>query len=569
MPVQARSVQAARTPSAVGTVICILHGWLLEGSGSNLWTRSIVTALARAGETVHLMCQENHPELYDCIAEAFRYDEHGTRQQVFVRESPYPGRCIIHHPWIGETLPVFVWDEYEEYEDVVPMIDLPDSEVEAYIDRNVDVLVGIVRDYGITAIHANHAVPMSIVAQRVRRETGVPYAIMPHGSGIEYAVNKDRWFAGHAASAFVDAERIFVIGSEMRHRVKEVFPHVPDLDDKFVELHLGVDTSQFDLVARHDRPARITRLHESLAGADRGKKRWQSEGMLAGLSASMSVQEMRRLFLESADYDGKLPDEDVEEKLGTIDWMMNPTLLFTGRIISMKGIQTVIAALPVILERVPDLRLIVVGHGPLREPMEALVSALESGDTALARKIIAWGKALEGDPDGDPSTHELVDVSRFLAALETLGELNAYFELGRSRVRSKNVVFTGYLTHSQLRHLFPCCDVGVFPSIVREAGPLVFLEALASGCFPLGTYFGGMKASIDSAATVVPPDTAQLMKIDPDNAVADIAAHLPRALEEGPLYREALAGLARDKYDWTSVATVLKRELGALKPHLT
>ena len=53
-------------------MICILHGWLLEGSGSNLWTRSIVTALARAGETVHLMCQENHPQLYDCIAESYR-----------------------------------------------------------------------------------------------------------------------------------------------------------------------------------------------------------------------------------------------------------------------------------------------------------------------------------------------------------------------------------------------------------------------------------------------------------------------------------------------------------------
>jgi hypothetical protein len=33
-------------------MICILHGWLLEGSGSNLWTRSIVTALARI---VHLV----------------------------------------------------------------------------------------------------------------------------------------------------------------------------------------------------------------------------------------------------------------------------------------------------------------------------------------------------------------------------------------------------------------------------------------------------------------------------------------------------------------------------------
>jgi hypothetical protein len=67
-------------------MICILHGWLLEGSGSNLWTRSIVTALARAGETVHLVCQENHPDLYEAIGEAWRYNASGAREQTLVRD---------------------------------------------------------------------------------------------------------------------------------------------------------------------------------------------------------------------------------------------------------------------------------------------------------------------------------------------------------------------------------------------------------------------------------------------------------------------------------------------------
>ena len=545
-------------------MICILHGWLLEGSGSNLWTRSIVTALARAGETVHLMCQENHPQLYDCIAESYRYDEDCNPHQEFARETPYAGRCIMHHPWIGETLPVFVWDEYEEYENVVPMIELADVELEAYVTRNVEVLRRIVRDYGITAIHANHAVPMSMVAQRVRRETGVPFAIMPHGSGIEYAVKKDRRFAAYAASAFVDAARIFVIGSEMRDRVKTVFPHVPDLAEKFVELHLGVDTSQFDIVAREDRPARIHRLRAELAGAERGKTREQSESMLNQLSTKLDRHEMRQLFIESAAYNGKLPDEAVEAKLASVDWIANPTLLFTGRIISMKGIQTVIAALPLILRRVPDLRLIVVGHGPLREPMEALVHSLETGTRETVMQIVEWGKALEGDPDGDATSHRLSDVSDFLSMLASRNELDGYFEAGR-QVRASNVIFTGYLTHTQLRHLFPCCDVGVFPSIVREAGPLVFLEALASGCFPLGTYFGGMRASIDSAASVVPGDISRLMMIDPGNPVGDIASHVPDAVGVDRSHREALARLARDKYDWTSVGTVLRRELGSLE----
>ena len=169
---------------------------------------------------------------------------------------------------------------------------------------------------------------------------------------------------------------------------------------------------------------------------------------------------------------------------------------------------------------------------------------------------------LEGEGGGE----ELTKVARFLAQLRERGELDAYYAAARAHVRPERVVFTGYLTHRELRHLFPCCDVAVFPSVVKEAGPLVFLEALASGAFPLGTYFGGMKASIDSVAEVLPPEVAQVMKLDPapERTVADIVRHVPVALEAGERYKEALFRVARDRYDWSSVSRTLSDELGAL-----
>jgi hypothetical protein len=97
------------------------------------------------------------------------------------RDVPYAGRCILHQPELGATLPVYVWDEYEEYERAVPMVDLPDAAIEAYIARNVDVVRRVVKDNGITVIQANHVVLMSVVAQRAAGETGVPYVVMPHG----------------------------------------------------------------------------------------------------------------------------------------------------------------------------------------------------------------------------------------------------------------------------------------------------------------------------------------------------------------------------------------------------
>jgi hypothetical protein len=99
--------------------------------------------------------------------------------------------------------------------------------------------------------------------------------------------------------------------------------------------------------------------------------------------------------------------------------------------------------------------------------------------------------------------------------------------------------------------------------VVREAGPLVFLEALSSGCFPLGTYFGGMAASIDAVGEEIAPEAADIMKLDPKNTVHDLARKIPRALEQAPRYREVFAKLARDRYDWSSVSRRFLRETNA------
>src|SRR5687768_17061093 len=159
-------------------MICILHGYLLEGSGSNLWTRSVVESLCRQGETVHLMAQENHPERYPFISEAHHYFSDGPVDTFYRREGAGPpGSCILHKPVLGDTLPVYVWDHYEEFSHVVPMVDLPDDEVEAYLEANVRALTRVVRENGVTAIHANHAVLMSVVAQRVGEAEGIPFSI--------------------------------------------------------------------------------------------------------------------------------------------------------------------------------------------------------------------------------------------------------------------------------------------------------------------------------------------------------------------------------------------------------
>ncbi len=550
-------------------MICILHGYLLEGSGSNLWTRSVVESLCRAGQTVHLMAQENHPERYPFITEARSYAPDGSMETFYRRAAGGPpGCCILHKPVLGDTLPVYVWDRYEEFPRVVPMVDLPDDEIESYLERNVRALTRIVRENDVAAIHANHAVLMSVVAQRVRETDGVPFSIMPHGSALEYAVKRDVRFLDLATSAFTAAGRIFVIGSEMRGRVNDVFAGVPGLEAKMVNLHLGVDTAQFEPVARAERPRKAADLRAALAGLERGRAPEQTDAMLAGLRGDLTGAALDDALNVGRGYTSKVPDAGLEARLDSVDWEGGKTLLYVGRLISAKGVQEVVAALPLLLERAPEMRLLIVGHGPLREPLEAMLWALEHGERALFEAIVAQGRMLEGDPEGEGGTHELTKVAFFLDGLRERGELDAYYESARRLVRREKVVFTGYLTHRELRHLFPCCDAAIFPSVVKEAGPLVFLEALASGAFPLGTYFGGMKASIDDVSRDLPPDAAAAMKLDPDpeRTVDDIVRNVPVALEMGERHKEALFRVARDRYDWSSVARTLAAELAALAP---
>jgi len=542
-------------------MICILHGYLLEGSGSNLWTRSIIRSLCHDGETVHLLCQENHPEIYDFISQVYFYHLNGSSETIIDRDVPYPGQCIMHKPEIGKTLPVYVWDKYEEFSDVQPMVDLSDDKINYYINRNVKVLKHIINENDIKVIHANHAVLMSVVAQRVCLEILTPYAIMPHGSAIEYAVKKDKRFYNYALESFKQANRIYVIGKELRQRVKSLFPDVNGLEDKVRDLHLGVDTDLFKPITKNDRYNHIELLCKAISNVPRGKDSQMSDQFEKELFPQINQSQLIKLIEKNLDYNLKKTDKDLESRLRSINWNTDEIILFVGRIIASKGIHSIIVALPKILEAYPNLKLIVVGHGPLREPLEAFIWALQNGARELVKNIIEWGYQLEGS-----GKRPLKEIEFYFAKLKNEGELDTYFAAAQKYISRDTVIFTGYLTHRELQYLFPACDVAIFPSVVAEAGPLVFLEAMASGCFPIGTYFAGMAASIDSVAGAVPDTIIEWMKLSAheQETTNDIVNKVIGAITVGDDQKRALARIAVEKYDWKNISKRLAQDLYSL-----
>jgi glycosyltransferase involved in cell wall biosynthesis len=469
----------------------------------------------------------------------------------------------MHKPMLGKTLPVYVWDKYEEFSNVVPMTDLSDSAIEDYLAINTKVVLKVASDYGITALHANHAVLMSVVAKQVNEITQIPFAVMPHGSAIEYAVKKDKRFLNLANQAFESTNKIFVVSKEMENRVASIFQSIPDIKQKMTRLNLGVNTDLFKPIKPELRHNNIQELCKKLKNIPRGKNNAQSVYLHKKLSSKLQYEEFNEILLSITDYANKRPDFDVEEKLERVDWNSDKIILFVGRLIASKGIQSIVFALPWIMYRHPETRLIIVGHGPLREIMESLLWALENNDKKLVEKLISWGQFAETNVD---KTNHFEEVLSFYKQLEQRNELSSYFDIASKYISPDKIIFTGYLEHGELRYLFPCSDVAIFPSVVMEAGPLVFLECLASGCFPMGTYFGGMAKSIDSISHRMSREDADRMKIsiEKDEMIFDIIEKTNAALLIDGKYRDTLHEISKELYDWTSVAEKISLELKSM-----
>src|ERR687891_98239 len=93
--------------------LLIAHGYLLRGTGSNIYNAELVRALARLGHEVHLFCQD--------------------------RSWDAPDGVTVHNPDIGPVLPVYVADRYESFE-AKPYPVLTDAELDHYIQANVDAI---------------------------------------------------------------------------------------------------------------------------------------------------------------------------------------------------------------------------------------------------------------------------------------------------------------------------------------------------------------------------------------------------------------------------------------------
>ena len=265
--------------------ILLWHGYLLGGTGSNVYSRARAREWSLAGHDVTVVCQERHPELYDLA---------GAR---------------VVRPDVGPILPVFVLDRYEGIE-ARRLHELERTAVERFVAANVVALQELLPA---DLVFVNHVLLGGPVGAAVAAATGTPFAVKAHGSELEYSMRGRPGLAAWGRESLRDARAVFVGSAHIREVLEDVCGPL-ERPGIVHEVPPGVDVDEF-------RP-------EPRAAA------------FAGL-----VAEACRDAPNPGNADERLPDAGNAERLAAFLAGDRPTVLYFGKLIYNKGVHLLLEAL--------------------------------------------------------------------------------------------------------------------------------------------------------------------------------------------------------------------------------
>lgn len=178
--------------------ILILNHFPLEGSGSGIYTKNLARELSEMGHDVKVV----FPEIEDVSFDAFE-----TRVILFKGpdtvnpELNYNFPCFTSHPRSINTY-----------------YDLSQEELEAYVDKFVQVTREEVASFKPDVIHAQHLWITPYAASL----TGVPYIVTAHGTDLKGFV-KDARYHKYALEGAKKAKKIITISEQVDAEVTTLY----------------------------------------------------------------------------------------------------------------------------------------------------------------------------------------------------------------------------------------------------------------------------------------------------------------------------------------------------------
>jgi glycosyltransferase involved in cell wall biosynthesis len=261
--------------------ILLWHGYLLGGTGSNVYTRMLAREWSRADHEVVVFCQEPHPEGFDV------------------------GGALVVRPELPGPLPVFVLDRYEDLE-ARYLQDLSRADLDAFVAANAaSVGEHLPADY----LLVNHV----LMGAPVGVATNAPFSVKAHGSELEFSIRGNPRLAAWARDSLDRADAVFA-GSDHIDGVLEEVVGRGAYSERVRIVPPGVDVDEL-------RP-------ESRAEA------------LAGL-----MEESRRDPANFGRAQERLPDPGNAERLAEFLAGEGPIVVYVGKLSSEKGADLLLRAL--------------------------------------------------------------------------------------------------------------------------------------------------------------------------------------------------------------------------------
>ncbi len=185
--------------------ILLWHGYLLGGTGSNVYTRQLARAWTQAGHDVVVFCQEPRPEAYDL------------------------GGARVVRPDVDGLLPVFVLDRYEGYE-VRRIQDCRADELDRWVEANARA---VAEHLPTDVVFCNHV----LLGGPVGVASGARFAVKAHGSELEYTMRDNPTLAAWGRDSLRLAAATFVGSAHVRRVLDEVCGPI----ERVHEVSPGVD----------------------------------------------------------------------------------------------------------------------------------------------------------------------------------------------------------------------------------------------------------------------------------------------------------------------------------------
>jgi len=525
--------------------IAMLHGYLLCGTGSNIYVQNVTKELVKLGHKVHLFCQECHPERYPFIKRAIRIDDSYTSEYFhYEREI---GATLIN-PAL-ELLPVYVMDKYPDVRKVKLFIELSPKELEDYTKRNLSAFTMFFEQYDYDIVHTNHLVMMPYFTSLLQQKYQIPYIITPHGSSLVYTIQKDSRYAKFAIEGLQNAFCVVTGNSNFRDRILRFFEgKLPGLQDKIRIVSLGVDTNLFAPIFFEKRTSVLASLRKQLSQSSGGKSR-KYESEFFSKIFSMNKDLIDEILRTVPSYLQKKPDESIAYKLKGINLLTDRLLVFSGRLIVGKGIHVFLSSIIPLLSHYPDLKVLIVGAGPMREWSEWFIHAGSIGNLEMLKTLIKWAIT-----NFNGMKHLWEPLNQFIASQEALNFQSYRFNPSR-------VIFTGFLEHDYLAPLLALAEWACFPSLVPESFGLVLVEAVSCGVIPIASYFSGFKEILDQFKDFLPSSVFPLLTlpIRGVEVIQQLIEKLSKLIENKPKISSYLRKVAVQKYSWESTAVELDR----------